>query len=101
MTSVLVAGTIRVPPEKLDGLRPHVAAYVAACRAEDGCDVFSFADDLIEPGLIRIFEVWRDAAALEQHKAAPHVAAWRALWPEYGVHGRSLTKYEAVSADAF
>ena len=101
MARILVAGTIRVPPENLQGLLRHAAPYIEACRAEDGCEVFSFANDVIEPGLIRIFEVWRDDAALERHKSAPHVQTWRAAWPEHGVHGRSLTRYEAASAQPF
>lgn len=98
---VLIAGTIIVPPGNLGALKPHIETYVAACRAEPGCVVFSFAEDLSEPGLIRVFEIWRDAAALERHKNAPHVAAWRALWPEYGVHGRLLTRYAVADHQPF
>lgn len=101
MSRVLVAGTVRVPPERLAELKPHIEIYVRACRAEDGCEVFSFAEDLVEPGLIRVFETWRDAAALEHHKSAPHVAVWRALWPDFGVHGRSLTRYAVTNQTQF
>jgi quinol monooxygenase YgiN len=101
MKKILIAGVIRVPVEKIAALRPHIQSYVAACRAEDGCETFSFAEDMAEPGLIRVFEIWRDPAALERHKATPHVAAWRKLWPDYGVHGRSLTRFEVSDTQAF
>lgn len=99
--TIIVAGTIKVLPEKLAALTPHIQTYVRACREEPGCLVFSFAEDLVVPGLIRVFEIWRGADALERHKSAPHVAAWRALWPEYGVHDRTLTRYDASAGDAF
>lgn len=101
MGAIVVAGTIRVPPENLSGLRPHLQRYIDACRAEDGCEVFSFAEDVSEPGLLRVFEIWRDSAALERHKGMAHVDAWRALWPDYGVTGRSLTRFENAVRTAF
>ena len=58
--SLIVAGTIRVPPANLDAFRPHMLAMMAATRAEDGCMAYSYAEDVAEPGLIRVFEAWRD-----------------------------------------
>jgi quinol monooxygenase YgiN len=52
-----------------------------------------------EPGLLRVFEIWRDISALERHKHAPHVAQWRSLWPELGIHDRNLRTF-AVDAEA-
>jgi quinol monooxygenase YgiN len=101
MARILVAGTVRVPHENLNGLRPHIETYIAACRAEDGCETFSFAEDLLEPGLIRVFEVWRDGASLDRHKGAAHVAAWRAAWADYGVHARTLMRFEIADAQPF
>ena len=93
---LVIAGTIRVPPENLEGLRPHMLAMLAASRAEDGCIVYSYAEDIETPGLIRIFEAWRDRAALDAHVKAPHLAAWRAAWPVHGVSDRRLTAYEVA-----
>jgi quinol monooxygenase YgiN len=98
---IVVAGTVKAPPEYLQALTPHIQVYVAACRAEDGCIEFSFARDLSEPGMLRVFEIWRDAPALERHKSAAHVAAWRALWPSYGVHDRKLTRYAIGGVEDF
>lgn len=95
--SVLVAGTIRVPPENLDALRPHMAKMLAASRAEDGCLVYSYAVDVEDPGLIRVFEAWRDRAALAAHAEAPHLAEWRASWAALGVSDRRLSLYEVAA----
>ena len=95
--SLIVAGTIRVPPENLAGLKPHMVAMMAASRAEDGCGAYSYAEDVAEPGLIHVFEIWRDDAALAAHFQTPHMARWRAAWPSFGVSDRRLFAYEVAS----
>jgi quinol monooxygenase YgiN len=95
--TLIVAGTVRVPPQNLDGLRPHMVAMMIATRAEDGCVTYGYAEDVAEPGLIHVFEVWRDQDALTAHFQAPHMAAWRAAWPSFGVSDRRLFAYEVAS----
>ena len=95
--TVIVAGTVRVPPENLPAFRPHQDAMLAASRAEDGCLVYSYAEDVAERGLIRVFEAWRDQAAIEAHFQAPHMAEWRAAWPQFGVSDRRLSLYEVAA----
>lgn len=98
--SLVIAGTIRVPPERLDAFRPHMLAMLGASRAENGCLEYSYAEDVAEPGLIRVFEAWRDQGALDAHFQTPHLAAWRAAWPEFGVSDRRLIAYEVASQRA-
>ncbi len=98
--SVLIAGTIRVPPENLTRFKPHMEAMLAASRAEDGCLTYSYAVDVQDPGLIRVFEAWRDEAALQAHFQTPHIAAWRAAWPQFGVSDRRLSLYEVAAERA-
>ncbi len=95
--TLIVAGTVRVPPENLDGLRPHMTAMMAASRAEDGCLAYGYAEDVTRPDLIHVFEVWRDQAALDAHFKTPHMAEWRAVWPSFGVSDRRLIAYEVAS----
>jgi quinol monooxygenase YgiN len=51
---LLITGTFRIPPERLAEARPAMAAMIAASRAEAGCLDYSYAEDLLEPGLIRV-----------------------------------------------
>jgi quinol monooxygenase YgiN len=95
--SLIVAGTVRAPAENIEGLRPHMAKMIAASRAEDGCLAYGYAEDVAEPGLIHVFEVWRDRAALDAHFQTTHMAAWRAAWPSFGVSDRRLIAYEVAS----
>ena len=93
---LVIAGTVRIPPENLARFKPHMLAMLTASRAEDGCIEYSYAEDVAEPGLIRVFEAWRDQAALDAHFQTPHMAAWRAAWPDFGVSDRQLFAYEVA-----
>jgi quinol monooxygenase YgiN len=95
--TLIVAGTVRVPPENLAGLKPHMLAMLTASRAEDGCYEYAYAEDVAEPGLIRVYEAWRDQAALDAHFKTAHMAAWRAAWPGFGVSDRKLFAYQTAS----
>lgn len=97
---VIVAGTVRVPPENIETLRPHMLAMLDASRAEDGCETYSYGFDAKDAGLVRVFEVWRDQAAIEAHFKAPHMAPWRAAGAELGVFDRRLCLYEVASERA-
>ncbi|MES2894877.1 MAG: putative quinol monooxygenase [Pseudomonadota bacterium] len=98
--SVIIAGTVRIPPENLERFRPHMLAMLTASRAEDGCLEYSYAQDVAEPGLVRVYEVWRDQACLDAHFQTPHMATWRSHWPEFGVADRRLVLYETASERA-
>lgn len=89
----MIAGTIRLPADRLAAARPAMRAMVEASRAEPGCLGYSYAEDVLEPGLIHVAERWLDRAALERHFAMPHLAAWRACWAEAGISDRQLTLF--------
>ena len=82
---LLIVGTVRLPPERLNEARPVMARMISASRAEDGCEEYSYAEDVLEPGLIHVKELWRDQATLDRHFASEHIAAWRSTWPNLGV----------------
>ncbi len=91
---LLIIGTVRLPPEKLADARAAMRAMVEASRAEDGCLAYGYAEDVLDPGLIHVKEMWRDQAALDRHFASAHIAAWRVTWPALGIGERDLQVYE-------
>ncbi|MGH6967180.1 MAG: putative quinol monooxygenase [Phenylobacterium sp.] len=95
--TLVIAGTVRVPPENLERFKPHMQAMLTASRAEDGCLEYSYAEDVAVPGLIRVFETWRDQAALDAHFQTAHMATWRSHWPEFQVSDRQLKLYEIAA----
>ena len=66
---------------------------IVASRAEDGCIDYSYGIDVLDPGLVRVWEVWRDREVLRQHFQMPHLAEWRAAWPTFGITDRKLAIY--------
>lgn len=92
--TVILAGTIRVAPERLEALRPHMRAQIEGSRSEPGCLAYALSEDPLDPGLIRVFEHFVDEAALAFHRASPHMAAWRACFPELGVHDRRMSSFD-------
>lgn len=74
---LLVLGTIRVAPDSVAGMRPVMEELAAATRQEDGCIEYGCAEDLLDPGLIHVKEIWRDQPALDRHRETPHTAKAR------------------------
>ena len=95
---IILAGTIRVAVGKRDAAAAAIERMIDATRAEPGNITYAFSFDVLDDHLIRIFEVFRDEAALAEHRASPHMAEWRAALPGLGIGDRDLTQYEAVSA---
>lgn len=95
---IVIAGFFRFPPENLAAAQPVMAQVIAASREEAGCEHYAFSHDILEPGMIRVSELWTDQAALAAHAASPHVAAWRAAGSALGIHDRTLTGYEATGS---
>lgn len=94
---IIIAGTFRVPPENLERFKPHMREMVEGSRAEHGCLTYSHGVDLLEPGLIRLFEIWRDQESIAAHGQAAHVAAYRAAAAEFVVSDRNIRRYEVAS----
>jgi quinol monooxygenase YgiN len=95
--TLIVAGTVRAPRENIQQLRPHMLEMMTKSRAEDGCFAYGYAEDVIEPGLIHVFEVWRDQDALDAHFKTAHMAAWRAVFPQFQVTDRNLKAYDVTA----
>jgi quinol monooxygenase YgiN len=91
---LLIVGTVRLPFEGRPAARAAMADMIAASRNEDGCLEYAYAEDVLDPGLIHVKEIWRDQAVLDRHFASAHIAAWREAWPALGIGDRSLFCYE-------
>lgn len=91
---LLIVGTARLPAENMSAAHPAMKAMVEHSRAEDGCIEYGYAEDILDPGLIHVKEIWRDQASLDRHFASEHIRTWRAAWPGLGIHDRNLRIYE-------
>ncbi|KCZ84817.1 hypothetical protein HAD_04020 [Hyphomonas adhaerens MHS-3] len=92
---IVIEGTVRVPPERIEAARPAMETMIRASRAESGCIDYAYSVDLLDPGLVRVTERWESREALKAHFATPHMAAWREEIASLGITDRSLRLYEA------
>ena len=92
---IVVTGHIRVRPEKIEELRPHMRAVLEATRKEPGCILYAFGEDVLDPGLIRIVERWQSWETLTPHGQTPHIKAWSAAIKSVGgTLSREVTAHE-------
>jgi quinol monooxygenase YgiN len=97
---ILIAGTMRVAPENLPQVREALRALTLATRAEAGCHIYAYSEDLLEPGLLHLNERWENQALLDEHLKSAHVAAWRREAARLGVGDRRLVLYEVDAGKA-
>ena len=93
---IVIIGSFRVPPSMIDIVRPVMETMIRASRAEDGCIEYAYALDVLDEGLVRVSEKWRDRDALEAHFRTAHIAEWRAQISALAMSERELTAYETV-----
>jgi quinol monooxygenase YgiN len=91
---LLIIGTVRLPAHNLESARPIMKRMADASRAETGCFEYGYAEDVFDPGLIHVKEMWADQNALDRHFAADHLTEWRDAWPKLGIRDRNLRVYE-------
>lgn len=97
---IIVAGTVRVEPAKREAARAIMEKMILASRAEDGCIDYAYAVDVLDPGLVRVWEVWRDREVVQRHFQTPHLAEWRAAWLAFGITDRKLAIYDVSGTTA-
>jgi quinol monooxygenase YgiN len=94
---VLVCGRFRLPVERMAEARAPMAKVIAASLAERGCRAYSYAEDVLEPGLFRVQEEWDSREALEAHFAAPHMREWQTEREALGFRDREILVYEIAA----
>jgi quinol monooxygenase YgiN len=95
--TILIAGSFRLPVVRLDEAKPYLEAVIRATEAEEGCLTYSYGHDANDPGLIRVFEKWRDQAAVDAHFASAHMQTWRVERDRLGISERRIFAYEVAS----
>ena len=94
---ILVAGAFRLPPGRREPAKAAMERMIAASRAETGCIIYAYAEDVLEPGLFRVSELWDSRDALTAHFASPHMDRWRLEREALGMRDRDIAAY-AVGA---
>lgn len=70
---------VRIKPQECERFLNAIEVdAIGSERDEPGCLCFNVLQDQQDRNVYYFMEVYRDEAALEQHRAAPHYAVWRA-----------------------
>ncbi|MBN8995544.1 MAG: antibiotic biosynthesis monooxygenase [Rhizobiales bacterium] len=93
---ILVIGHVKIAPANVAAVRPTLQTMIATTRQEKGCILYAFAEDVSEPGVLRIVERWESWEALAAHGKAPHMKVWSDfLKATATVLDREVIAYEA------
>ena len=92
---IVIEGTVRIPPARLEDARPVMEQMIRASRAEAGCLDYAYSVDVLDPGLVRVSERWESRDALAAYSKTAHMATWRSFFPQLGITDRSLRLYES------
>ena len=96
---IAVIGSFRFPPEAIDAARPLMRAVIETTLTEPGCRAYSYAEDVAEPGLFRVTELWDDRAALSAHFDTPHMREWAEQRAALGFFDRRIALHEIGVAE--
>jgi quinol monooxygenase YgiN len=74
-------------------------AVIEATRGEPGCRGYAYSEDLVEPGLFRVAELWASREALSAHFETPHMKDWLTRRAELGFFDRRIAAHEIGAAE--
>lgn len=95
---LIVTGSFRLPQERIEAARQPIRAVIETTRREEGNVVYAYAQDVLDPTLFRITEIWRDRSASERHLTAAHLGAFLGAMMELGVSDIELTEHIVTSS---
>lgn len=71
---ILVAGTVQLDPAHRQTNLAAIQTMMAASQAEAGCLAYVFSQDIADPNLLHLYELWADDDALQLHRQSSHMA---------------------------
>ena len=96
---IVVVGQFRLPPENLTAGREALLRVIQATRAEPGCIDYAYAEDMSEPGLMRVSEKWESREALAAHFEAAHMKQWQQERIGLGMSDRDMAAYTVAATE--
>jgi quinol monooxygenase YgiN len=64
---IIVAGYVDFAPEERSTFLDLAEDAIKRCRAEEGCLEYSFNEDRLDPGRVRVLEIWDGEESLRRH----------------------------------
>ena len=97
----MIVVRLEVKAERVDDFLKLVSFNAAESRKEPGNLRFDVIRSIDNPTLYRLYEVYRDEAAMAAHQATPHYAKWRAEIEALLVTPRLSEKFISVISEPY
>jgi (4S)-4-hydroxy-5-phosphonooxypentane-2,3-dione isomerase len=97
----MVIVLLEVKPERVDDFVKLVSFNAAESRKEPGNLRFDVVRSVDNPTIYRLYEVYRDDAAIRAHQATAHYARWRAEIEALPVTPRLSEKFTSISPEPY
>lgn len=96
---IVVTGEIELHPEDAWPAASAALKMMEATKAEDGCLIYKFYTDLMNPRRFRVYEEWRDEEALAAHFQTEHMAEFQEKLRKLRITDRKIKKFFVDMAD--
>lgn len=94
---IVITGEIEFHPEDAWPATGVALRIMELSALEDGCITCGFYTDILNPRCFRVYEEWRDEAALAAHAAAPELAECRRRMAALRVVKRRLCRMDVAA----
>ncbi|HWV80839.1 MAG TPA: putative quinol monooxygenase [Hyphomicrobiaceae bacterium] len=70
-------------PDKIDAFKEAIVGHATRClEREPGCLQFDVVQDPKNPAHFAVYEIYKDQAAVDAHRASPHMAETGKVIPD-------------------
>jgi len=95
MPEIVVVGSLKARPDKVDEARQVLAGLVEPTHAEPGCILYAMHQGVDDPTRFAFVERWESKELLEDHLASPHIAALLERIDELFADAPDIVVYDA------
>lgn len=90
----LISGTMPIQPGSQDQAVAALRPMIEASNAEDGCGIYAFSFDVLDPDLLHFYEEWDTQESMAAHGASAHMAAFGAAMQGFAAGRPSMSTHE-------
>jgi quinol monooxygenase YgiN len=94
---LILIAKFRTKPECRRKMIEMSAGMLEPSRSEEGCIVYEFLQDPLDPDSFTFYEKWRSRKDLDLHFEKPHFKDFEQIFPNLIVGPESVVAYEVAS----
>ena len=82
--------TVQIKPDRIEDFKKALSFNSEQSRLEPGCYRFDTLQDMADPCKFHFYEVYKNQAALDEHKKTAHYDGWAKLKDSGAVVSQSV-----------